>query len=66
MTLFRTVTYFHALFSVYYYNDFLSTFLVGFIKECEEKLTDIGYLCTNDANTIIERIIELMNNVKKR
>ncbi len=66
MSTFRTLVFFNNLFSEYMFKDFDLNFLNNFIKTCISMLQKMHVTSTNDTGEIINYIITLLNNIKKR
>lgn len=66
MTTYRTLVFFNSLFSEYMFKDFDLNFLNNFVKKCISMLQNMLSTSTNDTGEIINNIIALLNNIKKR
>ena len=66
MSTYRTLIFFNSLFSEYMFKDFDINFLKNFIKNCTVLLQKMQVTSTNETNEIIEYIILLLSNIKKR
>lgn len=66
MSTYRILIFFNSLFSEYMFKDFDITFLNNFIKNCTSMLQNMQLVSTNDTGEIINYIISLLANIKKR
>lgn len=66
MSTFRILIFFNSLFSEYMFKDFDLNFLNNFIKNCTSMLQRMQITSTNETNDIINYIISLLSNIKKR
>ena len=66
MCLYRTLIVFNSLFTQYMFNDFQFNFLNNFIRQSIAQLTNISLISTNDTAELINAIISLLHNIKKK
>lgn len=66
MSLYRTLIFLNHLFSEYMYKDFELNFLNSFIRQAIAQLQKMSPISTNETSEVIEDIIELLKNIKKK
>jgi hypothetical protein len=66
MSFYRALIFLNHLFSEYMYKDFELNFLNSFIRQAIAQLQKMSPISTNETREVIEHIIQLLKNIKKK